>query len=258
MTTSSHRAPAPPDGAHHPIRPGAGPRAGRLLQRSAPLLALLLLGACGASNPGAAGSDSPDPLDGTTAEELYERGVELGNAGDYVRAEQYIVAAMDRGYSEDDAMPALMRFCLAASRLMAALGYAEGYLQRHPRAWALRMLVASIRMGLDQADQAREELERVLDDAPEEPPEAHYFLGVLFRDELADMETSRAHFRRYLALAPQGSHREEALAALPPEERGLPTRVRAGASTEGGPERVEEEPEDAPREDGGGDDGATQ
>lgn len=205
--------------------------------RALSLLALLLAG-CGGS-PSAASSTSPDPLDNIRAEELFSRGVRLGQAGDFIRAEQYIAAAVERGFPEDRAMPALMAACVQASRLSSALGYAEPYLERRPGEWTLRLLVASIYMGLRQHERARDELERVLRDAPEEPPEAHYFLGVLHRDALADAELARDHFLRYLALAPEGAHRDEAIAGLPDAERaafGVPTRV--GSSPAGGPTRM--------------------
>jgi tetratricopeptide (TPR) repeat protein len=170
-----------------------------------------------------------DPLDTIGPRELYRRGVVLARAGDYIRAEQYISAAVERGFPEHDALPALIRVCIESSRLAAALSYAEPYLEHHPSDWPLRLLVASIRMGLEQDQEARTELERVLEDAPHEPPQAHYFLGVLFRDRLDDIEAARVHFRRYLALDPRGSHRDEARAALTPEERGLPVRVEEPA-----------------------------
>jgi tetratricopeptide (TPR) repeat protein len=189
------------------------------------LFALFLLG-CGAqAHPSS--SENTDPLANVSAEELFQRGVRIGEAGDFIRAEQYIAAAIERGYPEGAAMPALMRVCVESSRLTAALAYAEPYLARHPGEWSLRLLVASIKMGLEQHEQARDELLRVIEDAPEEPPQAHYFLGVLLRDQLGDMEAARVHFRRYLALAPDGNHRDEARAALTPEERGLPIRVPA-------------------------------
>ncbi len=191
---------------------------------------------CGAASPGDQRAASPDPLDTVSAEELYRRGVLLVQSGDSVRAEQYIAAAIDRGFSEETAMPALMHACVSSSRLSAALTYAEPYLLRHPSNWPLRLLVASLHMGLAQHERARSELERVLRDAPDEPPEAHYFLGVLLRDELDDLEGARGHFRRYLAIAPQGDHRDEALAALPEEERGIPRRMeRHAPAPEEGP-----------------------
>lgn len=198
-------------------------------------LSLATIG-CGAASSAPRAGQSPDPLDTVSPEELYRRGVLLVQAGDSVRAEQYIAAAIDRGFSEDQAMPALMQACVSSSRLTAALTYAEPYLLRNPSNWPLRMLVASLHMGLAQHERAREELDRVLRDAPEEPPEAHYFLGVLLRDELEDLEGARGHFRRYLALAPEGEHRDEALAALPEEERGIPRRMeRHAPAPEEGP-----------------------
>ncbi|HJL19176.1 MAG TPA: tetratricopeptide repeat protein, partial [Sandaracinaceae bacterium LLY-WYZ-13_1] len=201
-----------------------------------PLLVLtLVLAGCG----GAEASREPvppDPLDTISAEELYARGAELARVGDFVRAEQYLAASIERGYPESEAMPALMHVCVQASRLVAALEYAEPYLARHPNEWTLRMLVASIHMGLEHPERARRELERVLETAPEEPAQAHYFLGVLYRDELGDEQAAAGHFRRYLAIAPEGEHRDEARAGLPAEERGVPRRVPMPIEGEGGAE----------------------
>ncbi|HEY8431529.1 MAG TPA: hypothetical protein VIL20_24280, partial [Sandaracinaceae bacterium] len=110
-------------------------------------LALLAAACGGAARQG--GAPPPDPLETVTAEQLYAQGVSLGRSGDYVRAEQYLVAAIDRGYPEERALPALMAVCVEASRLTAALAYAEPFLARHPTHWPLRLLVASIHMGLD-------------------------------------------------------------------------------------------------------------
>lgn len=198
---------------------------------------LVLALGCGAARSGAEdGPHNPDPLDDISGAELYRRGRLLGASGDFIRAEQYFAAAIQRGFSEDQAMPALMQVCIEASRLAAALSYAEPYLARHPDKWSLRMLVASIHMGLDHLERARDELERVLEDAPEEPPQAHYFLGVLFRDELLDAEQAAEHFERYLALAPEGEHREEAAAGISPQTSGgasLPRRVDMPAESAG-------------------------
>ena len=49
--------------------------------------------------------------------------------------------------------------------------------------------------------------------------------GVLHRDALSNVERARLHFRRYLEVAPEGPHAEEARSSLPPEEGGLPVRV---------------------------------
>lgn len=183
---------------------------------------------CGAQSPSGGSASNADPLDDVTGEELYRRGRLLAASGDFIRAEQYIAAAITRGFPEDEAMPALMQVCIEGSRLSAALSYAEPYLASHPGQWSLRMLVASIHMGLAHDERAREELERVIQDAADDAPQAHYFLGVLFRDRLADAERAAEHFGRYLALAPEGEHIEEARAGLPrspPDPSALPRRV---------------------------------
>ncbi|MEQ9073955.1 MAG: tetratricopeptide repeat protein [Sandaracinaceae bacterium] len=186
-------------------------------------LLMLALAACGGAQTGADEARA-DPLESIDAEELYRRGMLLARGGDYARAEQYLAASMDRGVDAERVVPALLAVCVEASRLAAALDYAEPYLEANPEQWSLRMLVASIRMGLGHHQEAREELERVLEDAPDEP-QAYYFLGVLHRDAFDDADAAREHFRRYLALAPEGSHRAEARAALTSEERGVPQRV---------------------------------
>lgn len=210
------------------------------MRRLAPLFLLALVGACGGGQNDA--RPDGDPLDSVTAAQLYERGLALASASDYIRAEQYLSAAIERGFPEEHAIPALMHVCVQADRLVAALEYAEPYLEQNPDEWSLRMLVASIHLGLHHDEEAREQLERVVEDAPEEP-HAHYLLGVLHRDRLSDMDRARAHFRRYLALAPEGTHRDEARSALSPEERGVPQRVPM-PTDEGAPESEAPEADD--------------
>jgi tetratricopeptide (TPR) repeat protein len=219
-----------------PTRPSWGGLPTRQRHFAHALVLLTLVAGCGASQRER--RPMPDPLQSVEAEELYRRGEHFAQSGDYTRAEQYLTAAIERGYPEGRALPLLLQVCVEASRLVSALAYAEPYLERHPEEWPLRMLVASIHMGLEHATQARELLERVLADAPDEPAQAHYFLGVLLRDDLDDRPGAQEHFRRYLALAPDGDHRAEALAALPPEERGTPIRIESGSGQ--GPERVVE------------------
>jgi predicted Zn-dependent protease len=172
----------------------------------------------------------PDPLDTVSAQELFDRGVQLVADEDYVRAEQYLVAAMERGHPEDAVMPPLLASCVQSSRLSAALRYAEPYLDRHPEAWSLRLLVATIHMGLGDAPRARDHLVRITVDRPDEPS-AHYMLAVLSRDALGDADGALLHFQRYAELAPEGEHAEEARAAVAHPE-SLRT-ARAGEAAAG-------------------------
>jgi tetratricopeptide (TPR) repeat protein len=154
-----------------------------------------------------------DPLDTVTAAQLFEAGLELARAQDYIRAEQYFAAALERGHPESEVIPHLVAVCVRSSRLSAALRYAEPYLQRHPDAWSLRLLVATIQMSLGEVRRARAEFEQLTVDRPEQPL-PHYMLAVLLRDELGDHALAEVHFRRYLELAPEGEHAAEARAAI--------------------------------------------
>jgi len=191
-------------------------------------LALVLLAACGGASQEAPppAEMMPDPLADTEARELFDAGVRLEQGGDMIRAEQYFVAAVGRGYPEAEVVPHLVRVCIASSRLNSALSHAEPYLRAHPEDWSLRLVVANIRAGLGDYAQARIELERVIRDRPQEAM-AHYTLGVLLRDDLDAPEEAWPHFERYLELAPEGHHAAEVRAAL--VERAGPTPLHAGS-----------------------------
>jgi len=176
------------------------------------VMVLALAAAC-AEAPAKKEGTPGDPLKSVPAAELYRRGIALGEAGDLIRAEQYLAAAIDRGYPAEKALPPLMRVCLASSRLRAALSHAEPYLEQHPDAWSLRYLVASIQMGIGNVDDARSSLERVIQDAPDQP-DAYFLLGVLLRDDVGDRAAAAERFERYIELAPRGQHASEARAAL--------------------------------------------
>ena len=176
------------------------------------LLALALLAACAEAKPTPTGAPG-DPLKTVPADELFRRGIALGNAGDLIRAEQYLAASIERGYPAEKALPPLLRVCLASSRLRAALGHAEPYLAEHPEAWSLRYLVASIHLGIGNVEEARSSLERVIAQAPDQP-DAYYLLGVVLRDGVGDRPGAARRFQRYLELAPEGQHVSEARAAL--------------------------------------------
>jgi tetratricopeptide (TPR) repeat protein len=201
------------------------------------LLALVLTaaGGCGGasvevqtSSPTAAS----DPLNDIEPSELFRRGVVLAQHGDFVRAEQYLLAARNRGFEEGRVIPPLMEVCVRASRLSAAVGYAEPYLESHPSDWPLRVLVGSIHLGLGHLGEARRHLEIAARDgraAAEaegraEPAEAHYLLGIVMREQ-AEIVEACAHFARYAELEPNGTHAEEVRAILAEPEPHQATPV---------------------------------
>ena len=71
-----------------------------------------------------------------SAEALFQRGVELHRAGDFIRSEQYLSAARDRGYDEGAVVRELIGVCIDGSRYQAALRHALPYLSDHPEDWA--------------------------------------------------------------------------------------------------------------------------
>ncbi|MEM9190060.1 MAG: tetratricopeptide repeat protein [Myxococcota bacterium] len=154
-----------------------------------------------------------DPIMEVEASELFQQGIQLAQSGDLIRAEQYIAASVVRGFPEEQALPVLLRVCISASRLRVALGYAQPYLEEHPDDWSLRYLVASIYLGMGQIDRAQEELQQVLEDAPEEA-DPYFLMAVVLRDERGEIEAADDHFRRYLELAPDGARAPAAQNAL--------------------------------------------
>lgn len=146
-------------------------------------------------------------------ERLFARGTQLAEEGDLTRAEQYLSGALLRGGPPERVLPRLLRVCVGAQRFRAAVEYARPYLERHPEAWALRFLVASIHSGLGEPHSARRHLELVLQYNPRHA-EAHYTLALILRDDLGDPAGADVHFREYLQLEPEGSHAAEARAGL--------------------------------------------
>lgn len=164
---------------------------------------------------------APEGGEALHARRLYEQGMALQAAGDLTRAEQYLATAHRAAGRDRASLVALLSVCVRASRLRSALAHAQPYLHDHPRDVHLQTLVASIHFALGELAQARSALEHALF-VREAQPDAHYLLGRVQRELGARLGPSgrvhrreaRRHFARYLALAPDGTHAEEARAAL--------------------------------------------
>lgn len=194
-----------------------GARPGRGSASAAGLLcASLLFAACAPPEP-AVRQPMPDPIADVEGRQLYETGIRLARTGDLLRAEQYVLGAMERGYPAERALPSLLKICVAASRLNAALRYAEPHLRDNPNDHRLRTLVASIHLGLGNVLDAEEHLNEVIELAPGDAP-AYYLLGMLHREEHQDPVASEEYLRRYLELAPNGVHAAEVRNMLRPRE----------------------------------------
>lgn len=103
-------------------------------------------------------SRTPDPARSDAAA-LHATGRTLARQGDLLKAEQYMSLAVRAGYPAIKALPGLVRVCLRASRLRAALMHAQPVLEAHPDSPPLRYLVATLHLGLGQTAQARQHLE---------------------------------------------------------------------------------------------------
>lgn len=183
------------------------------------------LGAAGCLHaPGSA--PAPRAAVDSSPEALIERAASFSAAGDHLRAEQYLSAALAQGADERRVLPLLLEQCIADQRYRDALQHVEAYVRRHPADPAARFLLASLLLALGHTEQALQALEAVLAAAPRHA-EAHYALAVLLRDSVGDAEAADRHFREYLRLRPRGPHVEEArgslLASLPqPLREGRP------------------------------------
>jgi tetratricopeptide (TPR) repeat protein len=142
-------------------------------------------------------------------EPIANQGEQYAQTGDFVRAEQYLAAALERGGPIERILPRLLRVCIAAQRYRAAIEYARPFLERRPDIWQLQYLLATIHMGLNEPQSARARLELVLRYNPHYA-DAEFDLGKIYRDDLGDAASADEHFRRYLELEPNGSHADEA------------------------------------------------
>jgi len=165
----------------------------------------LLAQACMSTAPKPpAGPPPTDPIAQVSASDLRARGLAFARAGDLVRAEQYLQAAVIKGADDRTIVPELVRVCVTASRLRAAVAYGEPYLERHPQDAAMHFLLAIVHLSLGDSQRARAELEATLRYRPE-AADADFYLGTIAADRL-DFPTARRHFARYLAARPRGRH----------------------------------------------------
>jgi predicted Zn-dependent protease len=168
----------------------------------------LLTQAC-ASAPKPTLPVTPAAANRSTAEHYVAEGMSLARAGDLVRAEQYLASAWRIDGRDPRILRTLLHICIGASRLGAAATYAQAYLLAHPHAWPLRFVLASIDLALHRTDDAREELQHVIEDHPEHA-DAYFLLATLERAGGNQTDARRSLYDRYLVLAPNGSHALEA------------------------------------------------
>jgi tetratricopeptide (TPR) repeat protein len=133
--------------------------------------------------------------------------------GDFARAAQYDLAALEQGADERTIVPELVDFYVHDKQYRAAVFECQKYLRKHPQETTLRFLLANLVAALGEPVVARKELERVLREEPANA-NAHYALAVILRDDGSDLSSADEHFREYLKLSPGGSHADEARGSL--------------------------------------------
>jgi Flp pilus assembly protein TadD len=148
-----------------------------------------------------------------TVDKLVERGKAFAAVGDMTRAEEYLAAALEQGAPAKDVVPALLQVCVQTGRYRSAVQHAENHLRKHPTDTNTRFVLGTLYAALGEPKEARSALEEVATLRPDEP-RVHYALAVLARDSENDVVAADRHFREYLRLEPEGSHAEEARAAL--------------------------------------------
>ncbi|MCP4446825.1 MAG: hypothetical protein GY811_15975 [Myxococcales bacterium] len=173
--------------------------------RSGTLFALLALStACASHRQGPVGPPPSDPIASVEAAELRSQGLGFARRGDLVRAQQYLSAARQKGFDERVVVPELVKVCIAASRLRAALAFAEPYLRRHPGDAGMQYVVGTIHMALGNLHEASNHLSGALF-AGHLMTDAAFSLA-LVAEERGQPELVRAHLQEYLAESPRGRY----------------------------------------------------
>jgi len=175
----------------------------------------ICLGALACRPPAAPGALAPAGASppAASSDELVERARSFSAAGDHLRAEQYLSAALSQGADERRVLPLLLAACVADQRYRDGMQHVESYVRRHPREQGARFLLATLLLALGHFERGMQELEGVVAVAPRHA-EAHYALAVVLRDQIGDAAAADRHFREYLRLRPEGGHVDEARGSL--------------------------------------------
>lgn len=152
----------------------------------------------------------PQALPRTSARELHATAMALAARGDDVRAEQYFIAARSAGYPRAQVLEQLIALSVRAARFRAALRYALEAQHDDTDRPHLGWLIANLYLALGQPADALRVLELTVRLVPSWA-EPHYLRARLFRDDFGDYARASRAFNAYLARAPRGAHRREAL-----------------------------------------------
>lgn len=181
--------------------------------RGASIALLIALGGCAANDGMQVKQNLETVKQAQSWDHLFARGRAFAAVGDQTRAEQYLTGALDAGGDPKVILPVLLTVLIDGKRYRLAIDLIEDQLKTQPNATQLRFLVGTLHLAVGEPDLARKRLEEVLESTRPEP-EAHYALGVLYRDNDNDLLRADMHFRAYIKLKPDGAHVQDARASL--------------------------------------------
>lgn len=141
-----------------------------------------------------------------TSAQLFKRGQTAIQAGDFVRAEQYLTLALADPSFQRPALKLLIHACIQSGHLWVIVNQTEAYLRSHPDDDTLRYLLATTEETMGHRAEAMKHLRLILSHDPSYV-DAHYLIGILKLSEAPD--ESLHHFETCLTLAPQGPHAQE-------------------------------------------------
>jgi tetratricopeptide (TPR) repeat protein len=144
---------------------------------------------------------------------LLTKGEQLEASGDYLRAEQYLAAALAAGAGDRAALPALLHACIAARHYRLGSEYADAALTRDPSNSRLRFMTAALFLAIGERGRAREQFELAASQLGGDA-DVQFAVAVFFRDEMSDPVSADPYFRKYLQVSPTGAHAGDARGSL--------------------------------------------
>jgi tetratricopeptide (TPR) repeat protein len=178
-----------------------------------PLLATAMCVGCAETQHQKATRDEALIRRETTPARLQAHGEAAAAVGDFTRAEQYFVAALNGGGDERVLTTRLLVVCVTDGRYPAAANYGEDFLRRHPGDIELQYAVSSVYIALGDVARAREGLRRVVAQRPD-IADAHYALATVLLQEQDGQIEADNQLREYIRLRPNGQYSEAARASL--------------------------------------------
>ncbi len=128
---------------------------------------------------------------------LLSQGKKFAAQGQSIRAEQYFLAAYERGVPQAEVFEWLIEVTIKSGRLRSALTYIKSELRSRPEEIALRQLATSIYWGLGLSEEAEQSAERLaLSKALK--PEVLLFLGEFYHYCARRSDLAVIYYRRFL------------------------------------------------------------